>query len=214
MDKITQLLDIIEHPEKYSDEMLEKLFCDEQLSQYYEVMALASSAYHARRAKEHEPDDVDAAWKEFQSRNTVSISHHQWWRSAAIIIGIMVSGLAIAALWPFWHTEPKAEPIETPQQIQPIPADSSTPKENQSHSEPQSLPTVQNIVFDNVTLEQIIRETAEFYGMSYSFDREEPRLLRLHVKWNQQQPMDSFVSRLNRFEKFNIIIDDNTIIIQ
>ena len=77
-----------------------------------------------------------------------------------------------------------------------------------------SLPTAQNIVFDNVTLEQIIRETAEFYGMNYSFDREEPRLLRLHVKWNQQQPMDSFVSRLNRFEKFNIIINDNTIIIQ
>ena len=36
----------------------------------------------------------------------------------------------------------------------------------------------------------------------------------VHVKWNQQQPMDSFVSRLNRFEKFNIIIDNNTIIIQ
>lgn len=72
MDKITQLLDIIEHPEKYSDEMLEKLFSDEQLSQYYEVMALASSAYHARRAKEHEPDDVDEAWKAF-NRETQSV---------------------------------------------------------------------------------------------------------------------------------------------
>ena len=214
MDKITQLLDMIEHPEKYSDENLEKMLSDERLSQCYEVMALASSAYHARRAKEHEPDDVDAAWKEFQARNTVSNIHHQWWRSAAIIIGIMVSGLAIAALWPFWHTVPKDEPVETIQQTQPIPADSSTPKAPQSHSESQSQPTAQNIVFDNVTLEQIIRETAEFYGMSYSFDREEPRLLRLHVKWNQQQPMDSFVSRLNRFEKFNIIINDNTIIIK
>lgn len=213
MDKITQLLDMIEHPEKYSDEKLEKMLSDEQLSQYYEVMALASSAYHARRAKEDEPD-VDAAWKEFQSRNTVSISHHQWWRSAAIIIGIMVSGLAIAALWSFWHTVPKDEPVETIQQTQPITADSATPKESLPHSESQIRPTAQNIVFDNVTLEQIIRETTEFYGMSYSFDREEPRLLRLHVKWNQQQPMDSFVRRLNRFEKFNIIINDNTIIIQ
>ena len=214
MDKIAQLLDIIEHPEKYSDEMLEKLLSDEQLSQYYEVMALASSAYRARRAKEHEPDDVDEAWKEFQSRNTVSTSHHQWWRSAAIIIGIMVSGLAIAALWPFWHTVPKAEPIETTQQAQPIPANSATPKENLSHTESQPQPTAKNIVFDNVSLEQIIQETADFYGMSYSFDREEPRRLRLHVKWNQQQPIDSFVSRLNRFEKFNIIINDNTIIIK
>lgn len=213
MDKITQLLDMIEHPEKYSDENLEKMLSDEQLSQYYEVMALASSAYRARRAEEYEPD-VDAAWKEFQTRNTISTIHHQWWRSAAIIIGIMVSGLAIAALWPFWHTMPKAEPIEMTQQTQPIPTDSSTPKDPQSHSESQIRPTAKNIVFDNVTLEQIIRETAEFYGMSYSFDREEPRVLRLHVKWNQQQPMDSFVSRLNRFEKFNIIIDDNTIIIQ
>ena len=84
MDKITQLLDIIEHPEKYSDEMLEKLLSDEQLSQYYEVMALASSAYNARRAKTHESDDVDEAWKEFQSRNAVSSIHPQWWRAVAV----------------------------------------------------------------------------------------------------------------------------------
>ena len=214
MDKIAQLLDIIEHPEKYSDEMLEKLFCDEQLSQYYEVMALASSAYRARRAEEHEPDNVDEAWKEFQSRNTVSTGHHQWWRSAAIIIGIMVSGLAIAALWPFWHTEPKTDSIETTQQAQPIPANSATPKESLPHTESRVQATAKSVVFDNVSLEQIIRETAVFYGMSYSFEREEPRRLRLHVKWDQQQPMDSFVSRLNRFEKFNIIINDNTILIK
>lgn len=213
MDKITQLLDIIEHPEKYSDEILERMLSDEQLCQNYEIMALASSAYHARRAKEHDPDDVDAAWKEFQSRTTVS-THHKWWRSAAIIIGIMVSGLAIAALWPFWHMVPKAEPIETTQKTRPIPANSTTPKENLSHTESQPQPTAKKIVFDNVSLEQIIQETADFYGMSYSFDREEPRRLRLHVKWDQQQPMDSFVSRLNQFEKFTIIINDNTIIIK
>lgn len=214
MDKITQLLDMIEHPEKYSDENLEKMLSDERLSQCYEIMALASSAYHARRAKEHEPDDVDAAWKEFQARNTVSTIHHQWWRSAAIIIGIMVSGLAIAALWPFWHTVPKAKPIEMTQQAQPIPADASIPKAPQFHSELQSLPTAQNIVFDNVTLEQIIQETAEFYGLNYSFEREEAKGLRLHVKWNQQQPIDSFVNRLNWFEKFNITLHENTIIIK
>ena len=212
MDKITQLLDIIEHPEKYSDEMLEKLFSDEQLSQYYEVMALASSAYNARRAEEHEPDDVDEAWKEFQSQNTTNTIHHRWWRSAAVIIGILVSGLAIAALWPLWHTTRKAEPIETTQQAQVVTTDSIKPKESLSSSV--SQPAAKSIVFDNVTLEQIIQETAKFYGMDYSFEREEPRSLRLHVKWNQQQPIDSFVNRLNWFEKFSIVINDNTIIIK
>lgn len=214
MDKITQLLDIIEHPEKYSDEMLEKLLSDEQLSQYYEVMALASSAYNARRAKMHEPDDVDEAWKEFQSRNAVSSIHPQWWRSAAIIIGILVSGIAIAALWPFWHTVPKSETIETLQKIEVAPADTTTPSKNVSSAESQSQPAAKSIVFDNATLEQIIQEAAEFYGLNYSFEREEARQLRLHVKWNQQQPIDSFVNRLNWFEKFNITLHDNTIIIK
>ena len=213
MDKITQLLDIIEHPEKYSDEMLEKLLSDEQLSQYYEVMALASSAYNARRAKTHESDDVDEAWKEFQSRNAVSSIHSQWWRSVAIIIGILVSGIAIAALWPFWHTAPKSETIETTQQAQPISADSVIPKESLSSTKFQPKPT-NSIVFDNAPLEQIIQEAAEFYGLNYSFEREESRQLRLHVKWNQQQPIDSFVNRLNWFEKFNITLHDNTIIIK
>ena len=213
MDKITQLLDIIEHPEKYSDEMLEKLLSDEQLSQYYEVMALASSAYNTRRAEKHEPDDVDEAWKEFQSRNVVSSIHPQWWRSAAIIIGILVSGIAIAALWPFWHTVPKSDTIETTQQAQHISADSIIPKESLSFTESQTKPS-KSIVFDNATLEQIIQETAEFYGLNYSFEREEAKGLRLHVKWNQQQPIDSFVNRLNWFEKFNITLHENTIIIK
>ena len=212
MDKITQLLDILEHPEKYSDEMLEKLFSDEQLCQYYEVMALASRAYNARRAEEHEPDDVDEAWREFQSHNTTNTIHHQWWRSAAVIIGVLVSGLAIAALWPLWHATRKAEPIEITQQVQVVSSDSIKPKESLSSTELQ--PAAKSIVFDNVTLEQIIQEAAIFYGMNYSFEREEPRLLRLHVKWNQQQPIDSFVNRLNWFEKFSIVINDNTIIIK
>lgn len=216
MDKIAQLLDIIEHPEKYSDGMLEKLFSDEQLSQYYEVMALASSAYNARRAEEHEPDDVDEAWKAFQLQNVVNTSHHQyqWWRGVAIFIGILVSGIAIAALWPFWHAAPKSETIETPQQIKTTPIDTTTPRNTVPSTESQHQPAAKSIVFDNATLEQIIHETADFYGLDYSFEREESKQLRLHVKWNQLQPVDSFVNRLNWFEKFNIVINDNTILIK
>ena len=71
MDKITQLLDITEHPENYSEATLEKLFSDDDISQSYSMMAAASSAYNARRAAEHEPDDAEEAWEAFQSQHTV-----------------------------------------------------------------------------------------------------------------------------------------------
>ena len=212
MDKITRLLDITEHPEKYDDETLQEMFKDEQLSQYYQIMTLASSAYHTRRAERHEPDNADEAWAEFQSRRPSPSRPFQWWRTAAIIIGVLISGFAIAALWPFLHTAPQTESHEIQPQTPTEQTETTTAPESPSVPIVQSVPTT--VVFKNSTLEEIIKEAAAYYGCDYTFENKEAGQLRLHVKWQQQAPIDSFVNRLNRFETFNIILHENTIIIQ
>ena len=44
-DKLTQVLDAVEHPERYSDEQLQELLRDEVCADYYRLMCDASNAY-------------------------------------------------------------------------------------------------------------------------------------------------------------------------
>ena len=44
-DKLAQVLDAIERPERYTNEQLLQLLSDEQCSDYYRLMCDATSAY-------------------------------------------------------------------------------------------------------------------------------------------------------------------------
>lgn len=61
-EKRMMLFDMQEHPEKYTDEQVERLLADEEVKEFFHELAMARMAGKKANPKEV---DVDGAWKEF-----------------------------------------------------------------------------------------------------------------------------------------------------
>lgn len=180
-DKKRQMyLDMQEHPEKYSDEQIEAMM--DELDRM---------------------PNVETAWQKFEQRQmtTQVSSSRRWLRFAAAIIGvIMVSGIAFAAIQIVRHNQESQAP-QTEQTTY------ITKSVNNSLAEIPTADTisVESYIFDNVPLDTMLMEIADYYHIAIDFRRDESRQLRLHFEWKHSESLDRVVERLNNFEAVNIV---------
>lgn len=69
-------------------------------------------------------------------------------------------------------------------------------------------------VFKDESLEKILDEISRYYGIQVVYRSDSVKDLRLYFQWNRSQPLDETVSRLNLFQQLNIIVSDETIIVE
>ena len=188
--KKQMFLDMQEHPEKYSDEQIETLM--DELDQMPET---------------------ETAWQKFtQDRlHVAERSTHRWMKIAASTVGvIIISGIAIAAIH-IWRLTPNPSPkgeensyIQSSDTIK-----HSTPLSNQIGVEGEAT-----ITFDNVPLDTMLMEMADYYHVTVDFQRDDIRQLRLHFEWKHNESLDKVVERLNIFEAVNIIHEPEKLIVK
>ena len=90
-EKRLMLFDMQEHPEKYTDEQIERLLADEEVKDFLRDLAMARMAGKKATPKKV---DVDKAWKEFANG-----SYRNRMKIAASVVGIIfLSGVAFAAV--------------------------------------------------------------------------------------------------------------------
>lgn len=197
-DKLTQVLDAIEHPDRYSDEQLQKLLSDEECAEYYRLMCDATSAY----ASTHEESEaeIEAEWQRFTARHTPQISI--WRKVAAVFIGfLLVSGLSLAAITYIKSSDKK--------EVTPSNTQTTTPFQQ---SITPATAKADTITFENAELQEILTELANHYGLRTEYRKEEARHTRLYIKWNKAEDAQVMIERLNRFEKVNIKLDKDLMI--
>jgi len=73
--------------------------------------------------------------------------------------------------------------------------------------------TVPSRQFDNVMLQDIVREIAGYYGIRTVCRNPEAGRLRLRFLWNRDQSVERAVETLNSFEKVQLTLADSTITI-
>ena len=186
-EKIRMML----HPERYTDEQIEKMLNETPVA---------------------EPD-VDEAWKHFKK------GHHQYrqpMRWAAILITVAaLSGISYAAIHHFQKTrEEKQETGVMPQQ-KPLAREVVWKKESQSATstleEPDS--TRQDQHFNNVPLQQIMQQISKDYGVDVVFNNDAARTIRFYISWDAEETLSNIVNSLNHFEKVHLTLSDETITI-
>ena len=74
--------------------------------------------------------------------------------------------------------------------------------------------TVKPMVFKNTPLKDIVQEIANYHQLSVVVNNNEAAALRLYYPWNPQMPAEQVIGELNRFEKVNLAIKDNQLIIE
>lgn len=69
------------------------------------------------------------------------------------------------------------------------------------------------VMFEDEPLETIATAVASAYGLEVRFNDEETSSLHLYYKFDPSLSLDEVVSQLNTFERINIRLEGNTLII-
>lgn len=195
MDQLEQLLDMIEHPDRYTEQQVNSLLSDPDLRKHYEVMVSLRAAYEGQPAqpqKKREP-----------IHGNTTRQHALWGglglkAAAAVFLGIvLVSGIAIAA----WLASPK-----------PTVSTSSQPERLEA-----SLPPSEEMkarAFDNTPLADIMAVVAKHYGHHVAFANDSLRQLRITTTWNEDEPLSAFLENMNELDGLSFTQKGDTIFVE
>ena len=196
LDDKQTLLDMQEHPERYSDEQLEQVMAE----------------------LDKEPD-AEAAWQKTLSRplpcRERSSLHCQLYsllslqgrgrervRIAAIFVAAAFLGLMSLAgyrVFSDWNKAPQA----------PVQADTTTVVKQRFYYDVMDGDTI--FRFENIRLDSILAVVGRHYNRQVVFHSKQPQQLRLYITCHTTQTLAEFVETLNMFDGFRLIQDFDTL---
>ncbi len=204
-DKRLMLLNMQEHPERYTDEQVERLLVDAEVKAFLNDLAMARMA--GRKANPQNVD-VDEAWKEFLKAHienkTISVSKKVVFRNrmkiAASIAGIIfLSSVALAAVRNGWFkfsdSNKAVDDKGATEQI--VPARIFTTDSKKSLD-------MKPVVFDNVKLETILVQMADFYHVKVEYINAKTMSIRLFFNWDKTKTLEQNLEILNAFDRIQI----------
>ena len=196
--------DMTEEPEKYSDQELEAMMDEiDQMPDVEEAWHLLSEKLRVKSEESSSKHEVARA------DSSLFTLHSSFKKVAAILISIItISGLAFAAVHFMRNHEGK--PAETEQLAATVEARTA----DAARQPADSTVSTQPVVFDNVTLDSILPQIARHYGYTVDFRNEQPKSLRLFFTWNPQDSIQKVTEKMNLFEQFHIVLEEQTIIIE
>lgn len=202
MDKHDLVLDIVEHPEKYTPEQLVEIMSDSETKEIYYLLCKTDSAIEANKEI-----NIDAEWEAFSRKHPVRNRRTFFWfgnRAASIVVIVSTSIVAIAAgiavTVAVTDRKPDAvdEYIDIATSVVAVSKDTITAKlDTVTVSRPP-------IMFEDEPLEKIMREIADAYDVEVEFNNKEAALWHLYYKFDPSLPLTEVVEQLNTFEQINI----------
>jgi hypothetical protein len=232
-DKLLRLLDMTEHPEKHSEQELLDILNDPDLRADYEVMSRAREAFAKRNAKNESVSDdvIDDEWKKLSNKineergvkseefaeamgknhSSFLTLHSSFSKIAAVFIGfILISVLSIAAI----HL---LRGGSKPDNQTTVAVKDSVQKEKTVEAQPVAKDSTKTAVqkrFEDVELQVMLKEMAQYYNVKVDFQNAGACHLRMHFLWNQKDGVEEVANQLNQFNQVSIAFVDNTITVK
>lgn len=194
MERLKKLAQMTEHPDRYSDEEWQEVFCGETIGKEE-----TDEAWN-RFASKHFPAEEEPQQKSMQRKTPLL-------KIAATFAGILIiSGLAFAAIMMSHHDAVE----QTPQTVQTTPTEQKqTLKEKEEKRAEMRI-----VTFEDAELQQIIDSLSGYYSVKPDFHQQQARHLRLYYEWDQHSSISEVVSEINHFDHINIILQGDSIIIK
>ena len=222
-EKRLMLFDMQEHPEKYTDEQVERLLADEEAQEFLRDLAMARMAGKKATPKKV---DVDKAWREFSEKhnkaksisNGANTSYHNRMQIAASIIGIIfLSGVALAAVQNGWLKFAVSDKVAdnkttTEQTVKQKPSADDSLKAVTAESK-DSL-DMKPVVFDNTELATILTQMADFYHVKVKYDNADTQHVRLFFNWNKTKTLEQNLAILNAFDRIQIEYAEGKLVVK
>lgn len=211
MDKYDLVLDIIEHPEKYTSEQLADIMSESETREIYNLLCKTESAI-----KDSEEPDISTEWKKFSNSQLAHSRRVFSWlgsraASIAAIVGISIAAVAAGIVVTVSVIDYKSEPIAENMAVAPsavtVLSDTITNKCDTVNVSPAP------VMFENEPLEKIMKEVAKAYRVEVKFNDVNVASLHLYYKLDPSLTLDEVIEQLNTFEQINIRQNGNTLTI-
>lgn len=203
MNKYELVFDIIEHPEKYTTDSLNKIMSDPETREIYALLCKTDSAVEA-----NQDIDVDAEWNVFAQQNAVRTRRTFLWfgnRAASIAVIVLSSLVAVAAGIAITVVAfDKKQYIVADSAVETNSSEIASPTQTTLVQADTAMLPVASIMFEDETLEAIMNAVATAYGVEVRFNNRETAHLHLYYRLDTTLPLDEIISQLNTFEQINI----------
>ncbi len=222
MNKTEQLIDAIDHPEKYSDEELQLLLSDPEVLEAYDTMCSMKAALSPKPEA-----DINEEWQIFRERNLPKRPSRNPFRlklkyakmllrnSVAVVVVCILSVAAIATVIGVrLHDRQNPAMATSDDTIELTQAPTVKSEKDTSAIEDTDVVKQEPVLFENRPLEEILNTMKEHYQVEVIFESQKAKNLRLYFSWNPQLPVADIVDLLNNFQQFSIRLSDNTLIVE
>ena len=233
------LLNLLEHPEKYSETQKDELLGDEEVNELYQQLVETRQSLDFAKSKEKmKMPSIDAEWeklkdemklKEKQQKEEMSQNAETQqtakqlplWspmrKVAAVAAVLVVSGITFAAIHLVTRSHQASDKHNTElvssrkDSIQQVfaPQKSNIEEKTDSASLAQ-LP----LVYENAELQNILTPIAGHFHLQVTYQNESARHIRLYLQLEKNMSLDDIIELMNHFEKVNIRHEGQTLIVE
>lgn len=232
--KWDMLLDLLEHPEKYSETQKDELLGDEEVNELYQQLVETRQSLDFAKSKEKmKMPSIDAEWeklkeekqqKEEMSQNAETqqtAKLFSLWspmrKVAAVAAVLVVSGITFAAIHLVTRSHQPSDNSNTElvasrkNSIQQV----SAPQKSNIEEKTDSASLAQlPLVYENAELQNILTPIAGHFHLQVTYQNESARHIRLFLQLEKNMSLDDIIELLNHFEKVNIRHEGQTLIVE
>lgn len=228
------LLNLLEHPEKYSETQKDELLGDKEVNELYQQLIETRQSLDFAMSKEKmKMPSIDAEWeklkeekqqKEEMSQNAETqqtAKLFSLWspmrKVAAVAAVLVVSGITFAAIHLVTrshqpsdnsNTELVASQKDSIQQV-------SAPQKSNIEEKTDSASLAQlPLVYENAELQNILTPIVGHFHLQVTYQNESARHIRLFLQLEKNMSLDDIIELLNHFEKVNIRYEGQTLIVE
>lgn len=228
------LLNLLEHPEKYSETQKNELLGDEEVNELYQQLIETRQSLDFAKSKEKmKMPSIDAEWEKLKEEKQQKEEMNQnaetqqtaklfsLWspmrKVAAVAAVLVVSGITFAAIHLVTrshqpsdnsNTELVASQKDSIQQV-------SAPQKSNIEEKTDSASLAQlPLVYENAELQNILTPIAGHLHLQVTYQNESARHIRLFLQLEKNMSLDDIIELLNHFEKVNIRHEGQTLIVE
>ena len=232
--KWDMLLDLLEHPEKYSETQKDELLGDEEVNELYQqLIEIRQSLDFAKSKEEMKLPSIDAEWEKLKEEKQQKEDMNQnaetqqtaklfpLWspmrKVAAVAAVLVVSGITFAAIHLITRSHQPSDKNNTE-------LVASHKNSNQQFSAPQKSNIEEKtdsaslaqlpLVYENAELQNILTPIAEHFHLQVTYQNESARHIRLFLQLEKNMSLDDIIELMNHFEKVNIRHEGQTLIVE
>ena len=232
--KWDMLLNLLEHPEKYSETLKDELLGDEEVNELYQQLVETRQSLDFGKLKEEmKMPSINAEWEKLkdemkqkevmkqkeETQQTAKL--FPLWnpmrKVAAVAAVLVVSGITFAAIHLVTRSHQPSDKNNTElvtshkDSIQQV----SAPQKSNIEEKTDSASLAQlPLVYENAELQNILTPIAGHFHLQVTYQNESARHIRLFLQLEKNMSLDDIIELMNHFEKVNIRHEGQTLIVE